>query len=144
MNYKSVRSLGFTLIELMVVVAIIGVLMAAGLVAFTNAQQAGRDAKRKADVDGISKALEQYNQANAGLYPTTTQTTSVLTTYFPTGALPTDPKGVAYTVTLSAGGTTYCVCSPILEKVGTGNSTSNACAYAAAGSKDYQCASQRQ
>jgi prepilin-type N-terminal cleavage/methylation domain-containing protein len=59
---------GFTLIELMVTVAIIGILMAAGIVTFSNAQKAARDAKRKADMDAIGKALEQYYQDN-GQYP---------------------------------------------------------------------------
>lgn len=54
------RRLGFTLIELMVVVSLIGILMLAGILAFTASQQNSRDSRRKADVDAIGKALEQY------------------------------------------------------------------------------------
>lgn len=54
------RKAGFTLIELMVVVAIIGILMAAGIITFSSAQRNARDAKRRADVDAIAKAFEQY------------------------------------------------------------------------------------
>lgn len=43
----------------MVVVAIIGILMAAGIVAFSGAQRAARDAQRRADIDAIGKAFEQ-------------------------------------------------------------------------------------
>lgn len=59
---------GFTLIELMVVVAIIGILMAAGIVTFSGAQRVARDAKRRADVDALAKVLEQSYQNNS-TYP---------------------------------------------------------------------------
>lgn len=135
---------GFTLIELMVVVAIIAILMSAGLLAFTNAQRNSRDSRRRADMDALSKAMEQYNNNNNGVYPTTAQGTGVLTTYFPTGAIPVDPKaGQVYTVTLSATGATYCTCALLESTPNRGNSTSNACAYAAAGG-NYFCLSQRQ
>src|SRR6185369_16260187 len=94
----SLRQLGFTLIELMVVVAIIGILMAAGIVAFTNAQQNARDSRRRADIDAISKALEQYYQNNSYAYPATA---SSLTTYFPAGSNPLDPQGAAYNYSLT-------------------------------------------
>ncbi|MBW7944528.1 prepilin-type N-terminal cleavage/methylation domain-containing protein [Patescibacteria group bacterium] len=139
---KIVSKLGFTLIELMVVVSIIGVLMAAGILAFSNAQQNARDAKRRADVDALSKALEQYYGNNAA-YPASA---SSLTTFFPSGSLPTDPQGSNYDIKLAAGGTAYCVCAT-LEKPGRGNASavgnsSGVCSYAAGG--NYFCASQRQ
>ena len=61
----------FTLIELLVTISIIGILMAAGTVYFTNAQQKGRDSKRKADLKSIQQALELYYNTN-GEYPPTT------------------------------------------------------------------------
>ena len=138
---------GFTLIELMVVVAIIGILMASGILAFSNAQQNARDAKRRADIDAISKALEQYNQANSGSYPSGATVSAAITSYFPSGAVPTDPKNSgSYVYTLTGGtGSTYCVCA-YLEKTNAGNSTANAsngtCTYGTPG--QYWCASQRQ
>lgn len=141
---------GFTLIELMVVVSIIGILMAAGILAFTNAQQTARDAKRRADVDAISKAEEQYNAANNGAYPLAAAITSAITTYFPSGALPVDPKtAAAYTVTATASSpnTAYCVCAA-LEKANSGNATSagaaGVCAYGTGTGANWFCASQRQ
>lgn len=59
---------GFTLIELLVVISIISILSVIGISIFANAQKSGRDAKRKADINAISKALEQYRTAN-GRYP---------------------------------------------------------------------------
>lgn len=95
------RPTGFTLIELMVVVAIIGILMAAGIVAFTGAQQGARDAKRRADMDALAKALEQYYSNTQDYYGSgsgsdvTSWTTGFHRTYlggyFPSGSLPLDP-----------------------------------------------------
>lgn len=51
---------GFTLVELLVVIAIIGILSSIGLSTFTTAQIKGRDAKRKSNLDQISRALEMY------------------------------------------------------------------------------------
>lgn len=132
---------GFTLIELMVVVSIIGVLMAAGILTFANAQKGAKDTKRKGDVDSISKAMEQYYLTNKA-YPTASYATAI-GGFFPSGSLPVDSAGTAYTLTSTA--TTYCVCA-LLDRAGTGNATSlgsgGACAFAAGG--NYVCAAQRQ
>ncbi len=53
-------SSGFTLIEILVVMVIIGILAAIGLGAFQSAQVKGRDARRKSDIKNISTALEIY------------------------------------------------------------------------------------
>lgn len=55
---------GFTLIELLVVIAIIGLLATLAVVQFGAARSKARDAKRKADVSAIQKALELYYSAN--------------------------------------------------------------------------------
>lgn len=100
---------GFTLIELMVVVSIIGILMAAGIVTFSNAQKAARDAKRRADVDAIAKAAEQY-YADTGQYATSRavywstvanwtsgEILTILGDKFPSGRPPVDPlNGTPY------------------------------------------------
>lgn len=59
---------GFTLIELLVVIAIIGLLATFAVVQFANARERARDAKRKADLKTISKAIELYYDQN-GNYP---------------------------------------------------------------------------
>ncbi|MBW7955946.1 prepilin-type N-terminal cleavage/methylation domain-containing protein [Patescibacteria group bacterium] len=129
---------GFTLIELMVVVAIIGVLMAAGIIAFSNAQVTARDAKRKADIDAISKAFEQYYADHNGLYP---PTTGSFVSYFPTNTRPRDPRfGIEYSYVIVSP-TDYCICAT-LERVTAGNYTTNACT--SPGSGRFFCASKRQ
>ena len=59
---------GFSLIELLVVISIIGILVAAATASWTNAQQKSRDSKRKSDLKAIQQALELYLQDN-GTYP---------------------------------------------------------------------------
>lgn len=55
---KLLSKKGFTLIELLVVIAIIGILATIIVASFTSAQARGRDARRKADLDAVKKALE--------------------------------------------------------------------------------------
>lgn len=57
---------GFTIVELLIVIVVIGILAAITIVAFNGLQQRGRDAARKSDVSSIAKALSLY-QADNGL-----------------------------------------------------------------------------
>lgn len=60
----------FTLVELLVVIAIIGLLSSVAVVALSGSKVSANNAKRKADIVQISKALELYNSDN-GVYPST-------------------------------------------------------------------------
>ncbi len=55
----AVVSKGFTLLELLVTISIIGILMAIGSVSFSTAQKRGRDSRRQGDLAAIQKAMEQ-------------------------------------------------------------------------------------
>lgn len=126
---------GFTLLELLVSISIIGLLIALGTVSFTTAQKRGRDSRRESDMTNLRNALEQYYALNTS-YPTTCSQPADLLDVLPNG-LPTDPKpGQSYAITCEA--TTYCICAH-LESVNMGNATANDCSNDSALSKDYFC-----
>lgn len=66
--YITQRDRGFTLLELLVVVAIIGILTSVVLVSLSSARQKARDSKRVQDFRAVSTALELYRSAH-GAYP---------------------------------------------------------------------------
>lgn len=66
--YRMKQKSGFTLIELMVVIVIIGILVSLGTFAFLSSQKKSRDARRKSDLDSVARALEMYN-TDIGSYP---------------------------------------------------------------------------
>ena len=74
MSKKQINA--FSLLELLVVISIMGLLIAMGAVAFATVQQRGRDAKRRADMQGIQKAFEQYNAVNSSYEACSTMATS--------------------------------------------------------------------
>jgi len=86
------KSRGFTLIEMLVVISIIAVLAGVGLATFTNAQKKSRDARRMADLEAVRSALEIYRADNPSSgYPDTDYTGlgAILTNYIV--PLPSDP-----------------------------------------------------
>ena len=59
---------GFTLIELLLVIAIVGMLVTGAMYALNQGRMKSRDAKRIADLNTITKALELYF-TDKGAYP---------------------------------------------------------------------------
>ena len=70
MNISKKTNKGFTIIELIVVIAIIAVLSAIVLTNVNGYQAKARDARRKADFHNLQTALELY-RADHGDYPNT-------------------------------------------------------------------------
>jgi alpha-tubulin suppressor-like RCC1 family protein/Tfp pilus assembly protein PilE len=63
--------LGFTIIELMVIVTVVAILAAIGVVSYSRVQANSRDSRRSSAVTTISEALEKYYSDN-GEYPSCT------------------------------------------------------------------------
>ncbi len=59
---------GFTLIELVIVIAIIALLSGISVFALNNARESGRDAKRRGDLAQIAQGIELY-KADCNYYP---------------------------------------------------------------------------
>ncbi|MBU0974753.1 type IV pilin protein [Patescibacteria group bacterium] len=109
---------GFTLLEILVVISIIGILIAIGSAAFTTAQKKGRDARRRADMKQYQNAFEQYYSENDAYNSCTNMEAGFV------GGPPADPKpgGTAYSCTVSALNAGYCVCAT-LDFTTTGNAS---------------------
>jgi general secretion pathway protein G len=69
MRFTRKKQSGFTFIEVMVVVAIIGILTAIVVANYTAARQNSRDKVRKSDLKSLQLALELYRSQNDGMYP---------------------------------------------------------------------------
>jgi prepilin-type N-terminal cleavage/methylation domain-containing protein len=90
---------GFTLVELLVVILIIGILALTGLAAFLNQRGKAQDAKAKASVATAAKALETWNTEH-GRYDGATPATLARI----------EPSlGAARNLSVTAGATTYIV-----------------------------------
>lgn len=104
---------GFTLIEMLIVVAIIGILSGAVLVGLGPVQKGGRDARRVSDLRQAQNALELYFNKN-GTYPALSsggKLDDVATTITGSvgGQIPKDPRSTTlnyYYISLN-GGTSY-------------------------------------
>ena len=60
---------GFTIVELLIVIVVIGILALLVITTFTGIQQRARDTERQTDVKAIHGQLEAYYAQN-GRYPT--------------------------------------------------------------------------
>lgn len=106
------KNSGFTIVELLVVIVVIGILAAVTVVAYGNVSLKARDNVRKSDIASIMKAMELYYIDN-GQYPVispngTTNASlnpawvisgdaswSVLQSQLPVNTIPTDPSRMA-------------------------------------------------
>lgn len=59
---------GFTIVELLIVIIVIGILATLVLVTFTGIQQSARNTQRQTDIKAVASHLETYNAKNS-YYP---------------------------------------------------------------------------
>ena len=109
---------GFTLIELMVVVAIIGVLALLGLRLYTGQQQKAKDAIVKANA-GTVQTLLQAELADLDMWATSAAAIAVITEATPANAGMQNPYGNAVILSATADGDNYDIAAD--AKVAVGN-----------------------
>lgn len=97
-QHTASRNAGFTLLELLIVIVIIGVLALLILPSITSAPKKANDSKRITDIQAIRKALQEY-YLDYNQYPATAGVAdSVLTPSLTSGdspyikTIPVDPK----------------------------------------------------
>ncbi len=83
------RTKGFTLVELLVVISIIAILSIIGLPSFSGVTKNARNSQRKVDIDAISKAYEIHYDSINGYMP-------LQNSWFSSGKIPTPPEGGNY------------------------------------------------
>jgi type II secretion system protein G len=114
---------GFTLVEILIVVVILGILAAIVVPQFVSAASESRDSSIKMDLHRIRQQLEVYRQQHNGDYPTLAEFPDQMTQYsaadgttnaaagpgFPNGPyireIPANPRNQLRTVTNGAVGT---------------------------------------
>lgn len=129
---------GFSLLELLVVISIIGILVAMGAVAYSTAQKKGRDARRTGDMKAIQSAMEQH-YATEGAYPDTIGAAELVAIL---GPAPSDPGSNTYTyadVNLTTTG--YCICAELESGVGNADAAAGAdtCTFDNSGNETFFC-----
>ncbi len=77
MPYKPVSQcyVGFTLVELLIVIVVIGILSSFAIVGIGDSRARGRDVERTSDIDNLHSKLEEYHSDNGG-YPNTFNATT--------------------------------------------------------------------
>jgi type II secretion system protein G len=78
-SLKKVSQKGFTIVELLIVIVVIGILAALVITTYNGIQQKGRNTERETDLKALQGQLEAYYAQN-GAYPDETQLTTTSAT----------------------------------------------------------------
>ena len=124
MSLKKCKSKGFTLIELMIVVAIIGILAAVAIPKFADLVTKSKEASIKGSLGAIRSAISIYYGDTEGDYPMNAVSGLVTESkYLPTSASGTQSLG-SINIPKNTGNPGHAFGSVIAAQVQTGNGTS--------------------
>lgn len=98
MLHKKTAQKGFTIVELLIVIVVIGILAALVLNTFTGVQKRARDTDRQNDIAQLATQLEVYYNDN-GKYPTVANLQDAATS----GWIKTNLKGLDLNATIAPG-----------------------------------------
>ncbi len=111
------KQTGFTIVELLIVIVVIGILAAITIVAFNGVQNRANDSRRDSDLKQLKTALEMY-KADKDIYPAVCSAdnsgcsvSSLAAELSPTyiASVPQDPKfpSVGYSYVRGSAGASY-------------------------------------
>lgn len=129
LSFKKLKNQGFTIVELLIVIVVIGILATLVITTYNGVQSKARDTKRTTDINAIQGQVEAYN-TNAGFYPTlaninSSSWRSTNMKGLDAGALQ-DPQGSAQTLVASPAAKAYAYAA---SPSGCDNTTTNCTSY---------------
>lgn len=105
-NIKTMKKdRGFTIVELLIVIVVIGILAAIVIVAYNGVQNRAKTTKAQTNASAVQKVAEAYNADN-GVYPgTIAHFAAALTVKLPTGVTVVSAAATPFGLTASNGET---------------------------------------
>ena len=100
-RFKNLNRSGFTIVELLIVIVVIGILAGLVFVQFQNVQGKARDSERKADIRLLESKLAEYRADNSAYPDALADLTDV-----PAEALAGPTSGETYTYAATPSGCT--------------------------------------
>ncbi|MCM8787801.1 MAG: prepilin-type N-terminal cleavage/methylation domain-containing protein [Candidatus Omnitrophica bacterium] len=133
--YLDKNKKSFTLIELMIVIGILGLVLAAALTGYKKQIEKGQDAKRKRDLSQLRTALEDYHN-DRNRYPSQGQMVCGASLSPWIKKIPCEPSGASYFYETDANGSYFRIYTqlaneedPAIEKVGCQKISQGGCPH---------------